>query len=169
MLAMVEQFAGFGGSEPAKSFNGLNADELVAENLVLPGGDLHQHRDGGSFLADANLIDHHGHDQGMRVGKNRGKDECSALRGRRVGGARQFADGQILKVPFPTGHRASQAAKQAVGIGGGEEFNGGADTLAPRFKETCFQERQSRNANRTQNASHGWQHLRPRGSRLEAR
>ena len=51
---------------------------------MFTGGDLHEHGDGGGFLADADLIDHHGHDQGVGVGKDGGENKRGALRGGRV-------------------------------------------------------------------------------------
>src|SRR2546430_11154581 len=45
-----------------------------------------------SFLRQAELINHHGHNHGMRVGKNRGEDESSCQSRSGVIGARKRSE-----------------------------------------------------------------------------
>jgi hypothetical protein len=126
---------------------------------VFAGGDFHEQGDGGGFLADANLIDHHRNDERMGFGENRGEYEGCALRRRRIGGTREFADGEILEIPFPTGHRAGEATEEAIGIGGGEQFDGGADALAAGFEEPSFEKGENRDADGAEESSHGRDHF----------
>src|SRR5260370_38854134 len=98
----------------AKGFNGLDADELIAKNVVSPCGDFHELRHGGGFLSEADLVDHHGHDQGMRVRKHGRKDEGGALRGCGIGGTSKLADSKILAVPRPPRNGARKTAEEEV-------------------------------------------------------
>ncbi len=112
----AEKLGGFGGTHTAKRFNSLDAHKLVAQRFVFAGCDFHQLRHGGGFLRQAELVNHHGHDHGMRVGEDRGEDESGGESRSGIVGTREFADGQILQVPFPAGHGAGEAAKQALGV-----------------------------------------------------
>src|SRR6266446_4953113 len=122
----AKQLGGVLGAHAAESFNSFDADELIAKNVVSTGGNFHELGHGGGFLSEADLVDHHGHNQGVGVRKHGGKDEGRALRGGDVGGTSQFANGKVLQVPLPTGDRARKTAKEAIGIGGGKKLAGGA-------------------------------------------
>src|SRR6266403_4090576 len=156
---LAKQFDGFRGAKTAESFDSFDANENVAEGFVFAGGDFHEEGNGGGLLADANLIDHHWHYKRMGLGENRGEDERGALRRRRVGRASKFADGKILKIPFPTGHRASETAQEAIWIGGGEQFDGGADALAAGFEEPGFEKRENGDADGAKETGHGGNHV----------
>jgi len=56
-----------------------------------------------------------GHNQRMRIAKQRGKNEGRRTRRSRIGRARDFTDGQILQIPFPTGESAWQSAQHLSG------------------------------------------------------
>src|SRR5580704_7187303 len=152
---LAKHFDGFGGAEAAESLNGFDADENVAKNFVFAGGDFHEQGNGGGFLADADLIDHHRNDEWMGFGEDCREDKGGALRRRSVGGASEFADSEILKIPFPTGHRAGETAEEAIGIGGGEQFDGGADTLAAGFEEPGLEKRENGDADGAEQTGHG--------------
>ncbi len=122
---------------------------------MLAGGDFHELRDGGHFLGETDLVDHHGDDEGMRVRKYRGKDESGALRGGGVSRTSELAYGEILKIPFPTGERAGKTAQQAIRVRRGEQLDGGADALAARFVQASFQQGQNRHADGAHQARHG--------------
>ncbi len=108
---LAEQVDGFEGTQTAQSFDGFNANELVAQSFVFAGGNFHEQGNGGGFLTDTDLIDHHRNDEGMRILENSGENEGGALRRRRVRRAGEFADGKILEVPFPTGQGARESAQ----------------------------------------------------------
>jgi hypothetical protein len=95
----------------------------------------------------------------MSLGEDCREDKGGALRRRSVGGASEFAYSEILKIPFPTGHRAGEAPKEAVGIGGGEQFDGGADALAAGFEEPGFEKRENGDADGTEEPGHGRNHF----------
>src|ERR1700674_283686 len=76
----AKKFGGFGGMHAAERFDGFNARKLVTQSLMFTGSDFHQLRHGGGFLRQAELVDHHGNDHGMRVGEDGGEDESGALR-----------------------------------------------------------------------------------------
>ena len=156
---LAEQLDGFGGAKAAEAFDGFDADELVAKSFVFTSGNFHKQGNGSGFLADANLVDHHGDDERMRVLKNGGENEGGALGGRRVGRAGKFADGEILKVPFPAGKSSREAAEQTIGVGGGEHFDGGADALATGFEEASLEKSKNGDADGPQQTSHGRHHV----------
>src|SRR5260370_37475999 len=99
----AKQFRGFWRAHASQRFDGFDADKLIAKDVVLAGGDFHELRDGGHFLGETDLVDHHGDDEGMRVGKYGGKDESGALRASGVSRTSELAYGQILKIPVPNG------------------------------------------------------------------
>src|SRR6202047_2136760 len=76
----AKKLGGFGGVHAAERFDGFNAHELVTQSLMFTGSDFHQLWHGGGFLRQAELVDHHGNDHGMRVGENGGEYECRAYR-----------------------------------------------------------------------------------------
>src|SRR5260221_1946314 len=78
-------------------------------------------------------------DHGMRVGKDSGKDKSSAQSRSGIVGARKLADRQILKIPFPASHGASQAAQQSLRVGGSQKLNRRGHALAAGFVESRFQ------------------------------
>src|SRR2546425_1478495 len=108
----AKKLGGFAGTHAAKGFDGLYAHKLVAQNLVFTGGDFHELRHGSCFLSQAELVDHHGNDHGMCVGEDGGKDKGGAQGRSRIVGTRKFADCQVLKVPFPTSHGASERSEE---------------------------------------------------------
>jgi len=52
---------------------------------VFAGSDFHELRNGSGFLGQAYVVDHHGHDEGMRVREHGGENEGRAFRGCSVG------------------------------------------------------------------------------------
>jgi hypothetical protein len=126
---------------------------------VFAGGDFHEQGDSGGFLADTNLIDHHRNNERMSFREDCGEDEGGALRRWSVRRTREFADREILEIPLPTGHRASEAAEEAIGISGSKQLDGGADALAAGFEEPGFEKRESRDADGTKEPSHGGNHF----------
>src|SRR5437588_1553314 len=74
----AKKLGGFRGPHAPECFNGLNAHILVTQNLMFTRGDFLELRHGRGFLRPAELIDHHGNDHGMRVGKDSGEYECGA-------------------------------------------------------------------------------------------
>src|SRR6266478_3263290 len=155
----AKQLGGVPDTHAAQGFNGFDANELIAKNVVSARGDFHELRHSGGFLSEADLVDHHGHDQGMGIREDGGKNEGGALRGCGVGGTSEFADSQILEVPLPTGKRARKTAEEAVGVGGGKKLDGGADALAARFVQARLQQIQNRHADGAHEAGHGREKL----------
>ncbi len=126
---------------------------------MFTGGDFHELRHGGGFLRQAELVDHHGHDHGMRVSEDSGKDKSGAQGRGRIVGTRKFADGQVLKVPLPTGHGASEAAQQPLGIRGSQKLDCRSHALAASFVEARFEKIQDRHADGAQKPRHRRHHF----------
>jgi len=95
----------------------------------------------------------------MRIGKDCREDKSGTLRGSRVSWASELADGEILEIPLPTTKSACQAAEETIGIGGGEQPNGGANSLAASFVKASLEKIECRNADGTEEASHGRNHV----------
>ncbi len=153
----------FVAAHAAQGFDGLDAHELVAQDVMFAGGDLHELRHGRGFLRQTDLVDHHRHDHGMRVGEDRGEYESSTLGRRGIGRPGKLAHRQILKVPFPTRHCASEAAQQALRISSGQQLDRCGHALAARFVEPGFEKVEYGHADSSQEARHSWHHLRAVG------
>src|SRR2546427_602839 len=141
-------------------FDGLDAHELVAQDLMFAGSDFHELGHGRSFLRQTDLVDHHRHDHRVRIGEDCGEYEGGALSRRRIGRPGKLAHRQILKVPFPTRHRASEATQQALWISNGQQLNGCGHALAARSVEPGFEKVEYGHTDGSQEARHSWHHLR---------
>ena len=75
----MQQFSGFQSPHAAKGLDSFDAHELVAQNVVLSSGDFHELGHRGVFLRQANVVDHHGHNQRVSVRQYRGKNERGGL------------------------------------------------------------------------------------------
>ena len=118
---------------------------------------FHKLRDGGDFLGDAEMIDHHRNHQRMRVAQQRGKNKRSRTGGSRIRWAREFTHRQILQIPFPTRQRSWQSALQSFWIGRSEHFDCGTHSLPTCFVQSGFEKVQHRYADRSQQARNWWQ------------
>src|SRR6266480_4059830 len=108
---VAKKLGGFRGVHAAERFDGFNAHKLVTQRFMFTGSDFHQLWHGGGFLRQAELVNHHGNDHGMSVSEDGGEYESGAYRRCGIVWAHEFADRQILKVPFPTCHGASASPR----------------------------------------------------------
>jgi len=97
------------GAHSARASIRFDANELVAKTSCSPAA-ISMSCGTAAVPGPADVVDHHGHDEGMRVPSTR-RNEGRAFRGCSVGWPGQFADRQVLKAPFPTGERAREPAQ----------------------------------------------------------
>src|SRR3989475_3867977 len=117
------------GAHPPQRFDGLDANEDVLQPRDLPRSDFQQQRHRGRFLCQADLVEHHRHHQGMRLGHGAQERAARALHAQ----ARQFRDGQILQAPIPTRQGLGQGVQQTRRLSRGEQLHGRGGALVPRL------------------------------------
>src|SRR5947209_179018 len=126
---IAEQRSRLLGAHPPQRFDGLDANEDVLQPRDLPRSDFQQQRHRGRFLCQADLVEHHRHHQGMRLGHGAQERAARALHPQ----ARQFRDGQILQAPIPTRQGLGQGVQQTRRLSRGEQLHGRGGALVPRL------------------------------------
>src|SRR3984893_3294944 len=77
---VAKKLGGLARRRAADSFDACHAHKLATQRFMFTSSDCHQLRHGGGFLRQADLVDHHGNDHGMRIGEDGGEYECGAYR-----------------------------------------------------------------------------------------
>src|SRR2546422_5823225 len=126
---IAEQRSRLLGAHPPQRFDGFDANEDVLQPRDLPRSDFQQQRHRGRFLCQADLVEHHRHHQGMRLGHGAQERAARALHAQ----ARQFRDGQILQAPIPTRQGLGQGVQQTRRLSRGEQLHGRGGALVPRL------------------------------------
>src|SRR5215469_8591468 len=126
----LEELRGIGRAHASEGFDSLDADKLVAQNFVFPGGDFQKLRNRGGFLRQSDVVNHHRHNHRMRVREDRRKNESNALRRGGIRGPRELAYCQILQIPFPAPDGAREAAEQTLRVSDRQELDGRGHALA---------------------------------------